>query len=82
MASAPEKVCHQDILDDPDIGSVNKLNVMWIYSQVFTKKVNMEYSFRGSIWNDHGKAVSHMDSELKQEHSKSGEKLPLKNLPH
>ena len=78
MASASEKVWHQDILDDPDIGSIDKLNCMCIFFQVCTKKVNMKYSFRVSIWNEHGKTVSRLESKLKQEHSKSGETEPLK----
>eukprot|EP00978_Attheya_sp_CCMP212_P002743 scaffold5622_cov70-Attheya_sp.AAC.1 len=26
----------------------------------------MKYAFRGSRWNEHGKAVSHLESKLKQ----------------
>ena len=78
MAYASEKVWHKDILYDTDIGSVDKFNGSWIYFQVCTNKFKIKYSFRGLRWNNHGKAVSHMESKLKQEHSKSGETSPLK----
>ena len=80
MAFASKKFLYQDILDDPDIGSVDKLNEMCIYFQVCTKKVKMKYAFRGSIWNDHGKSISHLESKLKQEHSRSEETETLKQL--
>jgi hypothetical protein len=38
----------------------------------------MKYPFRGSRWNEHVKAVSHLDSKVKHEHFKTGDIAPLK----
>jgi hypothetical protein len=59
-----EKVWRQDIFDDPDIGKIEESNDMWIYCQVCIWKVKMKYTFRGSRWNEHVKAVSHLDSRV------------------
>ena len=77
-ASSSEKVWHQDILDDSDIGNVDGLKGLWIYCQVCAKKINMKYPFRGSRWNEHAKAVSHLEAKAKQKHQKAGESSPLK----
>ena len=80
MSFAQEKVWNQYILDDTYIGSVDKLNGMFIYFQVCTNKANTKYAYRGSIWNYNEKAVSYLESKLKQENSKSGETAHLKQL--
>ena len=48
----------RDIIDDPDISSVDEEKILWIYCQVCTKEVNMRYAFKGSIWNEHILPVS------------------------
>ena len=50
---------------------------LWIYCQVCAKKINMKYPFRGSRWNEHAKAVSHLEAKAKEEHQEAGESSPL-----
>jgi hypothetical protein len=56
------------------------LKGLWIYCQVCAKQINMKYPFRGSRWNEHAKVVSHLEAKSKQEHLKTGESSPLKQL--
>ena len=42
------------------------------------KEVKMRYDFKVSIYNEHVLSDSHRDTEVKQEHSKTGETSPLK----
>ena len=77
-ASSSEKVWQQDILDDSDVENVDELKGLWIYCQVCAKKINMKHPSRGSRWNEHAKAVSHLEAKAKQEHQKAGESSPLK----
>jgi hypothetical protein len=76
-AFSSEKVWQQYILDDSDVENVDELKGLWIYCQVCAKKINMKHPSRGSRWNEHAKAVSHLEAnKAKQEHQKAGE-LPI-----